>query len=145
MKRSTDRILTTHAGSLPRPDDLLEMIVSKSRGEVVDEARLAGRVRQAVSEIVSRQCDIGIDVVADGEMGKSSFLTYVTDRLGGFEIDKSPSKGLSLIHIFEPRARSGGTVELTRFNATKRHCCGGKNEAEHRSDIDDTCRQFAAS
>jgi 5-methyltetrahydropteroyltriglutamate--homocysteine methyltransferase len=93
MERSTDHILTTHAGSLPRPDDLLQMIVTRSRGEDLDQTKFTARVRQAVAEVVRRQADIGIDVVSDGEMGKSSFLTYVTDRLGGFEIDKSPPKG----------------------------------------------------
>jgi 5-methyltetrahydropteroyltriglutamate--homocysteine methyltransferase len=93
MKRSTDRILTTHVGSLPRPDDLLEMIVTRSRGNNVDQPMLAARVRQAVVDVVHRQTDMGIDVISDGEMGKSSFLTYVTDRLGGFEIDRSAPKG----------------------------------------------------
>jgi 5-methyltetrahydropteroyltriglutamate--homocysteine methyltransferase len=85
MQRSTDRILTTHAGSLPRPADLLQMMRAKSRAEPVDEAALAARVRSAVAEIVRKQVDLGIDVVDDGELGKPSFVTYVRDRLGGLE------------------------------------------------------------
>jgi 5-methyltetrahydropteroyltriglutamate--homocysteine methyltransferase len=85
MRRSTDRILTTHAGSLPRPGDLLQMMRAKSRGEPVDEGVLAARVRSAVAEIVRQQVDLGIDVIDDGELGKPSFVTYVRDRLGGLE------------------------------------------------------------
>jgi 5-methyltetrahydropteroyltriglutamate--homocysteine methyltransferase len=83
MKRSTDRILTTHVGSLPRPVDLLEMIRAKSRGERVDGQALASRLKTAVGEIVRKQADLGIDVIDDGEFGKPSFVTYVRDRLDG--------------------------------------------------------------
>jgi 5-methyltetrahydropteroyltriglutamate--homocysteine methyltransferase len=83
MHRSTDRILTTHTGSLPRPRDLLEMVRTRSRGERVDEDALQTRLRLAVGEIVRRQADLGIDVVDDGEFGKPSFVTYVRERLGG--------------------------------------------------------------
>jgi len=85
MQRSTDRILTTHAGSLPRPLDLLQMMRAKSRGEPIDERALAARVRSAVAEIVRKQVDLGIDVIDDGELGKPSFVTYVRDRLAGLE------------------------------------------------------------
>jgi 5-methyltetrahydropteroyltriglutamate--homocysteine methyltransferase len=83
MKRSTDRILTTHTGSLPRPADLLEMVRTRAGGQHVDDAAFAARVRSAVAETVRKQVDAGIDVVSDGEMGKPSFATYVADRLTG--------------------------------------------------------------
>src|SRR5579871_1869232 len=83
MKRSTDRILTTHTGSLPRPRDLLEMVRARARGERVDEDAFKTRLRLAVGEIVRKQADLGIDVVDDGEFGKPSFVTYVRERLGG--------------------------------------------------------------
>jgi 5-methyltetrahydropteroyltriglutamate--homocysteine methyltransferase len=83
MKRSNDRILTTHAGSLPRPRDLLEMVRTRARGERVDEDAYQTRLRLAVGEIVRRQADLGVDVVDDGEYGKPSFVTYVRERLGG--------------------------------------------------------------
>jgi 5-methyltetrahydropteroyltriglutamate--homocysteine methyltransferase len=83
MKRSTDRIITTHTGSLPRPRDLLEMVRTRSRGERVDEDAFQTRLRLAVGEIVRRQADLGVDVVDDGEFGKPSFVTYVRERLGG--------------------------------------------------------------
>jgi len=83
MRRSTDRILTTHTGSLPRPRDLLEMVRARSRGERIDEEAFQARLRLAVGEIVRKQADLGIDVVDDGEFGKPSFVTYVRDRLDG--------------------------------------------------------------
>jgi 5-methyltetrahydropteroyltriglutamate--homocysteine methyltransferase len=85
MKLSRDRILTTHGGSLTRPDDLLEMIEAKDAGKPYDEAAFAKRVTQEVSEVVRRQKDAGIDVVSDGEEGKPGFFTYIDERLTGFE------------------------------------------------------------
>jgi 5-methyltetrahydropteroyltriglutamate--homocysteine methyltransferase len=93
VKRSTERILTTHTGSLPRPANLLEMIRAQAAGQPVDEAAFAARVTSAVAETVQKQVDAGIDVVSDGEMGKPSFATYVSDRLaglGGVNTDPRP-------------------------------------------------------
>ena len=84
MRRSDDRILTTHTGSLPRPPRLRETLVKLDAGEPPDPAEFGAQVRDAVGEIVSRQVQIGLDVVNDGEMGKVSYSTYVTDRLSGF-------------------------------------------------------------
>ncbi len=83
MKRSIDRILTTHTGSLPRPPDLVQMLVAHEAGQG-DDAALARRVREAVAEIVRKQAEVGVDVLNDGEMGKSLYSTYVKDRLTGF-------------------------------------------------------------
>ncbi len=84
MKRSTERFLTTHTGSLPRPDDLIRMMYAKEEGVPVDAQALAARVRAAVEEVVGKQAEAGIDVVNDGEMSKPSYATYVKDRLNGF-------------------------------------------------------------
>jgi 5-methyltetrahydropteroyltriglutamate--homocysteine methyltransferase len=84
MIRSTDRFLTTHTGSLPRPDDLIRMMYAKEEGVPVEPAALAARVRSAVAEVVRKQADAGIDIVNDGEMSKPSYATYVKDRLAGF-------------------------------------------------------------
>jgi 5-methyltetrahydropteroyltriglutamate--homocysteine methyltransferase len=89
MHRSTDRILTTHVGSLPRPADLYAMIEQKQEGGAIDQAAFAGRVKSAVAEIVKRQADARIDIVADGEMGRVGFIPYVNERLTGIE----PSPG----------------------------------------------------
>ena len=88
MNRSTDRILTTHAGSLPRPPELLDAIAAREQGRPVDEQAQAARVRDAVKQIVRKQIELGIDVIDDGEYSKPSFVTYVNERLGGFQIDK---------------------------------------------------------
>jgi 5-methyltetrahydropteroyltriglutamate--homocysteine methyltransferase len=85
MKRSTDRILTTHVGSLPRPDDLFAMMLAKMDGKPFDEKAYASRLQDAVKDIVRQQADLGIDIVNDGEMGKPSFITYVGERLSGLE------------------------------------------------------------
>jgi 5-methyltetrahydropteroyltriglutamate--homocysteine methyltransferase len=84
MKHSTDRILTTHVGSLPRPDDLIDLLMAQDAGEVYDAALLTRRVREAVDEIVAKQVATGIDVVSDGEMGKVSYVNYLKHRLSGF-------------------------------------------------------------
>jgi 5-methyltetrahydropteroyltriglutamate--homocysteine methyltransferase len=81
MIRSTDRFLTTHTGSLPRPDDLIRMMYAKEEGVPVDRAALGTRVREAVAEIVKKQADAGIDLINDGELSKPS---YAKDRLAGF-------------------------------------------------------------
>ncbi len=88
MKRSTDRILTTHVGSLARPDDVLKLLFAKERGESYDTDQFDSLVCGAVSEIVRKQSEVGIDVVCDGEQSKSSFLTYISERISGF----SPSE-----------------------------------------------------
>jgi 5-methyltetrahydropteroyltriglutamate--homocysteine methyltransferase len=80
-----DQILTTHAGSLPRPDDLADMIWARLDGREVDEAELEARIESAVGEVVARQREAGVDVVSDGEMSKTGFSTYVNERFSGFE------------------------------------------------------------
>ena len=84
MPNSVDRFLTTHTGSLPRPDDLIQMMYAKEEGKPVDKAALAARIKSAVGEVVGRQRKAGIDIVNDGEMSKPSYATYVKDRLAGF-------------------------------------------------------------
>jgi 5-methyltetrahydropteroyltriglutamate--homocysteine methyltransferase len=94
MKRSTDRILTTHIGSLPRPADLWNLVGAKDRGEPYDQEALAKRLKSAVTEIVRRQVEVGIDIPSDGEFSKASFTNYVRERLSGLEgINKEPYSG----------------------------------------------------
>jgi 5-methyltetrahydropteroyltriglutamate--homocysteine methyltransferase len=84
VKRSVERILTTHTGSLPRPEDLIRTMFAKEEGVPVDPAALGARIRAAVAEVVAKQVQAGVDVVNDGEMSKPSYATYVKDRLHGF-------------------------------------------------------------
>jgi 5-methyltetrahydropteroyltriglutamate--homocysteine methyltransferase len=85
MQRSTDRILTTHVGSLPRPADLQQVLQLRDRGDSYDEAAFETRVTEAVADAVRKQVEIGIDIIADGELSKSSFTNYVKDRLAGLD------------------------------------------------------------
>src|SRR5262245_20402840 len=84
MQRSDTRILTTHAGSLPRPRPLIELFVRHSRREPVDAAALAAAVEDATRTAVTRQLEAGIDVGNDGEQSRESFFTYVQHRMSGF-------------------------------------------------------------
>jgi 5-methyltetrahydropteroyltriglutamate--homocysteine methyltransferase len=86
MPRSTDHIVTTHAGSLPRPDDVVEIIWGGiEEGQAVDQAALDERLDTAVPEIVKKQRDAGVQVVSDGELSKPGFSNYINDRFTGFE------------------------------------------------------------
>ena len=90
MNRSTERFLTTHTGSLPRPEDLVRTMFAKEEGVPVDSAALNARIRSAVAAIVAKQVEAGIDVVNDGEMSKPSYATYIKDRLDGFGGESHP-------------------------------------------------------
>jgi 5-methyltetrahydropteroyltriglutamate--homocysteine methyltransferase len=84
MQTSTGRILTTHVGSMPRPESIRALLRAGLAGQPVDEATLAARAAEAVREVVRRQAEVGLDVVSDGEMSKTSFLAYTDARLTGF-------------------------------------------------------------
>jgi 5-methyltetrahydropteroyltriglutamate--homocysteine methyltransferase len=109
VKRSTDRILTTHAGSLPRPRDLLELMKKEN------PTGRAARVRSAVADVVDRQLAAGLDVIDDGEMSKPSFVTYVQERLAGFEVVGEPAgfpwagsrEVLAFPEFYQPSLREG--------------------------------------
>jgi 5-methyltetrahydropteroyltriglutamate--homocysteine methyltransferase len=105
MQRSTERILTTHAGSLPRPPEILADLAAREDGRPVDEEAHAARVREAVKEVVRKQIELGIDVIDDGEYSKPSFLTYVNERLAGFQIDTEA----------QPRSPWAGSREALSF------------------------------
>ena len=121
MKRSGERILTTHAGSLPRPADLLAMMQAGG-----DTATLAARVQEAVTDAVRQQADAGLDVITDGEMGKPSFITYVTERLSGFTRSSEPgslpwagSKEVTAFpDFYEPSLRQSPNAAAPRYACT---------------------------
>lgn len=99
MIRSSDRILTTHTGSLPRPEDLIRTMFAKEEGVPVDRPALAARIREAVAETVKRQADAGIDIVNDGEVSKPSYATYIKDRLSGFGGESVPRPYQDLVEF----------------------------------------------
>lgn len=85
MRHSTDRILTTHVGSLPRPHDLLDLLKQRLEGKDVDEKVFQDKLRQSVEDMVGKQVEAGIDIVTDGEMSKPGHAVYINDRLSGYE------------------------------------------------------------
>ena len=85
MQRSTDRILTTHTGSLPRPPELATLLIAKETGESYDPSVLSTQIRHAVADVVRKQVASGLDIVNDGEMSKFFYATYIKDRLTGFD------------------------------------------------------------
>ena len=90
MKNSTERILTTHTGSLPRPEGLAQLMIAKEQEKAIDVQELANNVQNAVAEVVKHQVDVGIDIISDGEMSKIGFANYVKDRLTGFGGESNP-------------------------------------------------------
>ena len=117
MQHSTDRILTTHAGSLARPADLLAMVRAKEAGQPYDHAAFAARVRTAVAEVVRQQIDAGVDVVSDGEQGKPGFANYVKDRLTGLVAREGMPPRISSDQAEFPdfQPPEGGTLNTRRM------------------------------
>lgn len=121
MKYSTQRILTTHVGSLPRPNKVAELIFAKEREEEFDQSDFNETIADAVKDTVARQVDVGVDIVSDGEMSKISYATYIKERISGFEGDtpRSPPKDLLDFPSFlEKQAQSGGTPSYKRPKCT---------------------------
>jgi 5-methyltetrahydropteroyltriglutamate--homocysteine methyltransferase len=114
MRRSTDRFLTTHTGSLPRPPDLVRVMFAKEEGVPVDPPALAARIRTAVAEVVGRQVEAGVDVVSDGELSKPSYATYVKDRLAGFGGESRPLQYRDLVDFPELAKRVFGDPGRSR-------------------------------
>lgn len=113
----TDRILTTHVGSLPRSEDVTDLIFAAERGEAIDAVRFDRVVAAAVEDIVIRQVRSGIDLVSDGEMAKISYATYIKDRISGFDGDspRIPPADLEQFPTFLQRqAKGGGTPTYRR-------------------------------
>jgi 5-methyltetrahydropteroyltriglutamate--homocysteine methyltransferase len=117
VKRSSERILVTHVGSLARPQDLMEMLVARNEGKPYDGAALARRAREAVADVVQKQVECGIDIVNDGELGKSNFSRYTRERLGGFverpaDADFKPTSifGRDMVEFTEYFNRGGRTA-----------------------------------
>jgi 5-methyltetrahydropteroyltriglutamate--homocysteine methyltransferase len=121
MKLSTERILTTHVGSLPRSQEVFELVFAQERGDPLDEPAFKSAIAQAVKEVVSSQYKAGVDIVSDGEMSKISYATYIKYRLSGFEGD-SPRRtpaDLQAYPNFAGRAsKSGGTPTYHRPRCT---------------------------
>ena len=129
MKRSTERILTTHTGSLPRPRDLTAMLEAMDAGTAPDPAAFEARVRRAVAEVVRRQVDAGVDVVNDGEQGKVGYSTYVRHRLTGFEGQRAVPMRADWADFPEAAERLG------RSSAVARPSCNGPIDWKDRTAV----------
>ncbi len=134
MKRSSTRILTTHTGSLPRPWDLVDMMLAKEAGSTVDKEALAQRVSEAVTEVVQKQSEAGVDVLNDGEQSKVGYSTYVTERLTGFGGDSPGLPRTDWADYPEALARIMGSLTVI----TRPACTGPvtrKDSAEAQTDV----------
>lgn len=117
MRRSTDRILTTHVGSLPRSAAVTDIVFSREKGERVAPSEFMGVIGRAVREAVERQCRSGVDVISDGELSKISYATYVKERLTGFEGDSPrnvPADLEDYPNYQRKLAKAGGTPTYRR-------------------------------
>ncbi|HTT02726.1 MAG TPA: cobalamin-independent methionine synthase II family protein [Steroidobacteraceae bacterium] len=125
MRHSTERILTTHVGSLPRSPAVTDVLLKRERGEPYEADAFAQIVREAVIEVVARQRAVGIDVVSDGETAKIGYATYVKDRLRGFGGENSARPHLDLRDHPELRKRM---TAFTGPQTFRRLCCVGPVE-----------------
>ena len=117
MRGSTERILTTHVGSLPRSQAVTDVLFARERGEIADKRAAAAVITDAVAAVVRRQVDTGVDIVSDGETNKISYATYIADRFAGFGGDTPREPGQDLVEF--PRfmaklAASGATAKYRR-------------------------------
>jgi 5-methyltetrahydropteroyltriglutamate--homocysteine methyltransferase len=144
MKLSTDRILTTHVGSLPRPDDLFEMMLARMDGKPLDEDAFAQRVRKAMADSVREQVAVGLDVVSDGEMGKPSFITYAAQRLDGLEqregVRPSPFSNTRETRDFPEYYQSAIAEQVSARRRRARMVCAGpvkyKGDAQIKAQLE---------
>ncbi len=142
MLHSSDRILTTHVGSLPRSEAVTKMVFAEEKGERMDPADRHALLSKAVDAVVAQQCDAGVDVVSDGEMSKISYATYIKDRITGFEGDspRSPPSDLEEYPGFLQRqATSGGTPTYRRPQ------CVGEIRVKDSAPLEEDLANFRAA
>jgi 5-methyltetrahydropteroyltriglutamate--homocysteine methyltransferase len=131
MQLSREKILCTHVGSLPRSQAVVDLLLQKERGEVVDATQFAQTMRCAVEQVVRRQVELGIDIVSDGEMSKIGYATYVKDRLSGFGGDYKPKPHLDLREHPDFREKMTAFLGAQKFRRTQ--CIGPVKVLEQES------------
>lgn len=142
MKTSKDHILTTHVGSLPRPEDVTDLVFAREREEPVDESEFASVIERAVHDTLMRQKQAGIHLPSDGEMSKISYATYIKDRLTGFAGDsprRAPADLKQFPGFLERQAKGGGTPTY------KRPECVGPIEVKNLQPLQDDIRWMKAA
>jgi len=149
MKSSTDRIITTHAGSLPRPPEMLALIKAKIAGQSFDEAAFAAELTRSVEAVTKHQADIGLDVVSDGEMSKPSFLSYINERLGGVEMTTEPFgnpwKGSRENNQFPEYYAWEASLNLNPASGSKRVVCNAPVTYKGQKQVGDDIARFKAA
>jgi len=136
MKTSTDRILTTHTGSLPRPKSLIDLVINRERGAAIDAAAFAAETAKAVDDIVAQQIAAGIDVVSDGEMSKPSYTTYIRHRVSGIEPDpRAAEKGRDIM-IGRDLLAHPDFARRRNFSDSPFPGCTGPARYKDRSELD---------
>src|SRR6202451_1533469 len=134
MKTSTDRILTTHTGSLPRPKPLIELILRREKGEAIAADAFEAEVVKAVDGVVAQQVAAGIDVVSDGEMSKPSYTTYIRHRVSGIEMDPRAGEKGPVTLLGRPRRGFPAFArQRSNFSATPFPGCVGELRYKDRS------------
>ena len=121
MRGSTERILTTHVGSLPRSQAVTDVLFAREKGEIKDRRAAEVVISDAVAAVVRRQVETGIDVVSDGESNKISYATYIADRFAGFGGDTAREPGQDLVEfpgLLKKLAERGSTACRTAACAT---------------------------
>jgi 5-methyltetrahydropteroyltriglutamate--homocysteine methyltransferase len=137
MKTSKDRILTTHTGSLPRPTQLVDLILQREQGQAVDAAAFEAAVAKAVDEVVAQQRSAGIDVVSDGEMSKPSYTTYIRHRVSGIEPDpRAAEKGRDIMIGRDLLAHPDFADRRRNFSDAPFPGCVGPLQYKDRSALD---------
>ncbi len=137
MKTSTDRILTTHTGSLPRPKPLIDLILRREKGEAIDPATFEAETARAVDEVVAQQVAAGVDVVSDGEMSKPSYTTYIRHRVEGIAPDpRAAEKGRDIMIGRDMLAHPDFATSRRNFSATPFPGCVGPLKYKDRSGLD---------
>ena len=142
MLHSTERILTTHVGSLPRSEAVTEMVFAEEKGERMEPSARHALLADAVDAVVAKQCEAGVDVVSDGEMSKISYATYIKDRITGFEGDspRQPPSDLEEYPGFLQRlAASGGTPTYRRPQ------CVGEIRVKDTAPLEEDLANFRAA
>ena len=137
MKTSTDRILTTHTGSLPRPKPLIDVIIAREQGKPIDAAAFEAATAQAVDDVVALQVKAGVDVVSDGEMSKPSYTTYIRHRVTGIEPDpRAAEQGRDIMIGRDLLAHPDFGATRRNFSATPFPGCVGPLKYKDRSGLD---------
>ena len=143
MRTSTERILTTHVGSMPRAQPVVDLLAKKEGGEPYDAAEFDRVMAAAVRDTVARQRACGIDVASDGEQSKPSYATYIKDRLSGFSGHSKALRGADLDefpgYLAKLMSRRAGAVKLAR------PCCTGPVAVKDRAPLEAALRHFRAA